>query len=156
VSFAAGRGAGGIDLGFMMMFLSDYLDAAMARPWAWGSMDCCHFAGDWIRAATGRDPLAPYRGRYDSAAGAARLVARRGGLLTMVDVEMARCGFERTSTPEHGDIAILPMPAVPEHVAAGASLFIADGPWWLGRDFDGLTGLKMEPQAAWRVLGGLR
>lgn len=84
--------------------LSAYLDAAMDQPWSWGVMYCCLFGSEWVRLATGRDPLEPYRGTHDSALGARRLIAARGGLVRMIGAEMERCGFERTACPDHGDI----------------------------------------------------
>lgn len=138
------------------MFLADYLDAATNRPWVWGASDCCFFGGDWIRAATDRDPLAPYRGAYSTAAEAGRLIMRAGGLVRLVEAEMRRCGFVRALVAEHGDIAVL---AVPTHGADGparASVVIADGPWWLGRTLDGYLGTRAEPAAIWRVLGSVR
>ena len=37
-----------------------------ARGLVWGEVDCCRFAFDWVRAATGFDPMADYRGKYSS------------------------------------------------------------------------------------------
>jgi hypothetical protein len=135
------------------MRLDDYLESALGRPWAWGAMDCCFFAGDWISVSTGRDPLAPYRGRYRSAVEAGRLIMRAGGLPQLLDPEMARCGFVPVASAQTGDIAVLRSTAEGDHAVARASVMIADGPWWVGRTLDGLAGVRAEPPRIWRVLG---
>ncbi len=59
---------------------AERLHAALAerrhRPFEWGTHDCCLFACDVIRDAGGVDYAAPFRGRYRSAAGAARALRR--------------------------------------------------------------------------------
>ncbi len=54
--------------------LSDFIEAARRRPFSWGRHDCCLFAADWVREATGADPAADWRGRYRSASGARRIL----------------------------------------------------------------------------------
>lgn len=51
----------------------------------WGASDCLLTVGDAIEAVTGTDLLAPYRGRYKTEKGAARLM-RRNGCETVEDV----------------------------------------------------------------------
>ena len=51
---------------------------AMTRPHTWGETDCVMFAADCVKAMTGEDPAANYRGKYDSREGAARVIARAG------------------------------------------------------------------------------
>ncbi len=46
------------------------------RAFQWGTHDCCLFACDVIRDAGGMDYAAPFRGRYRTAAGAARALRR--------------------------------------------------------------------------------
>lgn len=60
--------------------------AARGRAFAWGSHDCCLFAADVVRAMTGVDHAAPFRGRYSTARGAAMALKRYagGGLLAAV------------------------------------------------------------------------
>ena len=59
--------------------LGAYVDAARARPFSYGSWDCCLFCADWVLAATGFDPAAEYRGRYRSKRGAYALLKRLAG-----------------------------------------------------------------------------
>lgn len=49
------------------------------RAFQWGVHDCCLFACDVIRDAGGVDYAAPFRGRYRTAAGAARALRRFAG-----------------------------------------------------------------------------
>lgn len=63
---------------------------ARARPFAWGSHDCCLWAADAVQAVTGRDPAARWRGTYSSEVGAFRIVLALGGL-PMIG---ALCGSE--------------------------------------------------------------
>lgn len=135
------------------MLLDDYLDAAAQAPWQWGVMDCVHFGGGWVRAATRQDPCAPWRGSYTTAAGAKRVILKAGGFSALVDDAMSRCGFVRANSLEHGDIAVLKIPAGQGgYDVAGAAVVISCSGWLLARGLDGIFGLRGEPVAAWRVL----
>ena len=59
--------------------LGALLDARRTMPFAWGSNDCCLFAADCVQAVTGIDPALGLR-QYNDAAGAARMLARLGGV----------------------------------------------------------------------------
>ena len=137
------------------MTLDDYLTLATERPWIWGGhnggLDCCFFAGDWIAQRGGTDPLAPYRGTYDSALGAMRLIAARGGLQAMVAREMVRCGIERTAAPDDGDVGLIAQRGTGADDVAGATLVIRCGPWWCGRARDGLAYLDGPAETIWRI-----
>jgi hypothetical protein len=50
----------------------------IAMPGVWGVSDCLLTAADSIEAVTGHDLLAPWRGRYRTEKGAARLMRREG------------------------------------------------------------------------------
>lgn len=50
------------------------------KPFAWGTHDCCTFAADCVLAMTGVDHLAAHRGGYKTAVGAARRLAKVGGI----------------------------------------------------------------------------
>ena len=58
---------------------------AMDREWRWGVCDCCTAACDAFAALHGIDPMAPLRGRYDTALGAARIIRAHGGPLAMAE-----------------------------------------------------------------------
>ncbi len=59
--------------------LFDLLLARRTRVFQWGENDCALFACDLVEAATGMDYAAPFRGRYRTAAGAARALRRFAG-----------------------------------------------------------------------------
>ncbi|WP_206431078.1 hypothetical protein [Sphingomonas sp. ABOLE] len=58
--------------------LADYLASVADRPMAWGSHDCALHAAHAILALTGEDHATAYRGRYQTARGAARALRRQG------------------------------------------------------------------------------
>ena len=64
--------------------LADLVEGVRAVPFAWGAMDCCAFSAAAVRAVTGADLYAPWRGLYTSRAGAHRLQKRAGGLAHLV------------------------------------------------------------------------
>ena len=59
--------------------LAAHIEAARGRPFVWGAHDCCAYAADWVLAATGTDPIAPWRGYTDAREGMRRL-ADLGGI----------------------------------------------------------------------------
>jgi hypothetical protein len=59
---------------------ADLCRARKATPFAWGAHDCCLWAADVVEALTGVDHAATWRGTYDTASAAARLVAELGGV----------------------------------------------------------------------------
>jgi len=58
--------------------LADYLRGCRAARFAWGAMDCCTFAAGAVRAMTGEDAMAEFRGHYRTARGSARALRRIG------------------------------------------------------------------------------
>jgi hypothetical protein len=50
----------------------------------YGSLDCCLFVADVLRDLHGRDFASKWRGTYHSEIGALRIVARYGGLKSLV------------------------------------------------------------------------
>lgn len=145
-NLGAGRDPGVISL-------DDYLRRTAARSWSWGHLDCCTFVMGWILAATGIDPMAQYRGVIDDAIGAARLLKAHGGLLKMMSVEMARCGFRQIDRPDHGDVAIATGAFVNRRSGCGdAAAVICCGPWFVGMARTGIIGAAdMSVLASWQV-----
>lgn len=72
--------------------LARMLREASSRPFAWGEHDCCLFAADVVQAITGEDHAAEFRGRYTTAAGAARALKRygAGNLVATIDAKLPR------------------------------------------------------------------
>jgi len=88
--------------------LNVYLLSAQSRykkeGFVWGKFDCCTFAGDWVRIATGQDVLSEYRGKYSTKEQAMSVLQELDGSLYQALVN-------RFGEPEHpskamrGDIA---------------------------------------------------
>jgi len=89
------------------MMLADYVERASAQPWAWGRHDCCTFAGDWVRAAKGRDPMARWRGNYATEAEAEALIQAAGGLVALWDVGCRDAGMRVATDPVQGDVGVI-------------------------------------------------
>jgi len=55
-----------------------YIDANKNTPFEWGKFDCCLFAANAIKVATGSDIAADFRGKYNTARGAKKALKRYG------------------------------------------------------------------------------
>lgn len=64
--------------------LAHYLRRRGLMPFAWGLNDCALFAADWVLDCTGVDPMTDLRGSYATSEGAAKVLARHGGLRALV------------------------------------------------------------------------
>ena len=64
--------------------LADMIEQRRSEPFAWGANDCCLFPADVVRAMTGFDFAAAWRGQYDSAIGAQRQLDEAGGMVALV------------------------------------------------------------------------
>lgn len=58
--------------------LTQAVDAAYNRPFAWGMHDCALWAADVVEAMTGRDPAESYRGRYTTPRSAIKTLRDHG------------------------------------------------------------------------------
>lgn len=87
--------------------LSVYLDRVADEPFKWGSHDCALFAADCVLAMTGADPAEAYRGKYDTARGAAEALREHGaGTL----LKTLRATFETEVSvhfAQRGDVVML-------------------------------------------------
>jgi hypothetical protein len=124
--------------------LGAYLEEVREKPFRWGSNDCALFAAGAVRAMTGQDPGADWRGRYRSARGAARLMRARG---FDGPSAIAAAAFPAVA-PAHAQIGDLA--AVPG--AGGAALGVVQGPGVYVLRPEGLAVVPVaEAVAAWRV-----
>lgn len=89
--------------------LSQYLGEVARTPFAYGRNDCALFAAGAVKAMTGVDPAAAWRGRYRTLRGGLRIlradghddhIAAAAALLPEVAVAMA----------QPGDLAVVPTP----------------------------------------------
>jgi len=123
--------------------LATCLAERCALPFEWGKQDCVLFAADCVAAVTGVDPAAGERGAYKSAAGAARVLKKRGGLEA---VAAAALGPEISPLmAQPGDVGL---------VANGgqACLAVWVGACWYAPGATGLTQFRLdEATRAWRL-----
>lgn len=144
-SSCAGEGCG--------QSLKMYLESASAVKWQWGSHDCCTFGSGWVRLQTGIDPLAEFRGAYNSAAQASRLIAANGGMRNMVaDRLPAGYGLLQSSSnpPEDGDIALLAVKS--GRLGVGWAVLLQYAGWWAGLSADrGVRYTRATPTDFWRL-----
>lgn len=127
------------------VFLAQYANKGFVT----GVNDCALFVSDWALALTGEDLAAPFRGRYKTDLGSARLIKKLGykGLEDLVYREFDRIAKRRKSPlmAQRGDVAwvIGPQERVCGIVGAGGVLVL------------GVTGLVSLPLSsivcAWGV-----
>lgn len=70
--------------------LALFIDARRDRPFAWGDNDCVLAAADWICSATGEDPAAGWRGKWDDARSAMFMLKQMGGIEAAVTAQLGR------------------------------------------------------------------
>lgn len=126
------------------------LEAALrhTQPFAWGRADCCLFAADVVRAMTGQDFAARWRGRYASAPGALRFVREAGGLQRLVE---ALLGPAKEPLLAHrGDLVLFCLTPHASHLTAALGICAGDALAAQGRD-----GVVFAPLSAglasWRI-----
>jgi hypothetical protein len=76
------------------------------RTFQWGRWDCALAVCDAIRALTGVDPGAPYRGTYSSEAEAQAIFAKAGGLANFAAAVASQHGMQevRPRLARRGDV----------------------------------------------------
>ncbi len=139
-----------------MSALDDYMAEARRAPFGYdgarGEIDCCTFPAGAALAQTGRDPAAPYRGRYRTEAEALALFPARG-LAGILDGAFVACGFRRTYPLHDGDCACVRVLGDGPDVGTVAGAVRHRGAWWLKTP----TGLarfadnQIQTVVAWRV-----
>ena len=130
--------------------LSDFIETRREQGFAWGANDCCLFACDAIFAQTGIDPAAPvFRGKYDNALAAHRLLAEHGGVERIAERTTEAHGFPELPTvnlAQRGDLVLVDAPT------GGAALGVCLGAL---AAFPGPLELSLIPtglcRRAWRV-----
>jgi len=86
--------------------LGAYLDAVRLKPFGWGSHDCILHCANGVKAQTGKDHARGMRGKYRSAASAARFLKSLGHD-SLVDLVTAKLGEPiPPSFAQRGDIVM--------------------------------------------------
>lgn len=130
--------------------LAAFIEARRHQPFVWGRHDCCLFACDWVVEATGWDPAADFRGRYDSRAGALRALRDIGGgtladTTAAIAARVAALPYEHPLKAQRGDLALVDM-------ACGPSLAVVAGGHLVGAGPAGLLDLPLtDARRAWPV-----
>lgn len=83
--------------------LAAYLHDCRERPFAYGSNDCCWFAGNAVEAMTGVNPMMSFT--YQGHIAAGRLIAEAGSLETLVRGALGE-PLRSTALMGRGDIAL--------------------------------------------------
>lgn len=129
----------------------DLLSAAIAErlhmPFAWGPNDCVSCACSIVQSYTGVDLMAPWRGRYSTALGAARIFKQHGGMLAMAETIFPQHGVSEIPVRQamRGDIAIFVQPEGPTMAVVNGALSLVHGK-------DGLKQLPtLHAAKTWRV-----
>lgn len=125
-----------------------HVDRIMSARWQWGVSDCCVSAADVFNAVHGVDMASPYRGAYDSAIAAARLIRTWGGFRSMAQ-QMAYMSGLVPCVAMTGAIGVS-APGVSSS-AEGRSMLICVRPGiWAGKSLDGYVILN-NAERAWCV-----
>ena len=115
-----------------------------ARPFAWGTHDCCTFAADCVMAVTAVDKMAAYRGGYSNAQGAARKIKKAGGLDIALTKELGE-PLAITAMAQRGDVVCFTS-------ALGDTAGICVGSMIAAAGLDGVTYTPMvQAFKAWRI-----
>lgn len=121
--------------------LSLYLDRVADQPFEWGEHDCALFAADCVKAMTGADPAEAYRGKYDTARGAAEALREHGaGTL----LKTLKAIFGEPISPhfaQRGDVVM--------RDATTTGICVGRFSWFVGQE-SGEQGLVHLPTAACR------
>lgn len=124
--------------------LSDWCE----QPFVWGRSDCLLSLADIVAEARGYDPAAPFRGRYTTARGAARVTSAYGGFAGALEAMAAAHGWREIEPRQAriGDVGLLQGARGPR---CGV---IRHERLWVGRTLTAFAGVRTELVArAWRV-----
>lgn len=120
-------------------------------PHVWGQSDCTLAVADWVALNGHPDPGAEWRGTYDSEATCRALLARRGGLVSLIGACASEIGLKPIHEPEFGCIAVVGSPHNPARQWAA----IWQGFRWMVKWGDESRAQWMpflaRPLAMWRV-----
>lgn len=134
-----------------MTDLGEYLREAARRRRLAGVWDCAAFPADWVMMNGYCDPLAAWRGRYDSEASGLDLIADAGGLVPLFAAGLASVGVRPVDGEfEPGDVGVVQV----GDAQAGA---VFTGKRWALVADSGMAFASIEREhiaAAWRVSDG--
>ena len=92
--------------------LAAFVEEKRGATLAWGQLDCCLLAADWVAVATGVDPVPEFRGGYKTGRGALPVLKRfaGGGVLAAAEKVAMRIGAEEVpvARAQRGDVMAFP------------------------------------------------
>lgn len=125
--------------------LNALLAERYARPFAFGSNDCCLFAADTVLALTGFDLGAALRGQYSTAEEAARVLQEEGGVQALATTMLGQ-PRELPLLAQRGDVVCVEMEG-----RLSLGVVVGNGQWCA----PGASGLVFRPMSevlqAWEV-----
>lgn len=133
--------------------LDAHLERAVDGAGFWGELDCFLWPADWVVLSGWPDPAGPWRGRYRTALGAARIAAAAGGVEALWIAGALRSGLAPTFKPVAGDVGLLALEtrdAGPTLARRVGAICIGPGRWAL-RTATGYRDLAARPIRAWRT-----
>lgn len=129
------------------MTLAAYMAEIEARPWSWGSHDCCTFVAGWVMARGNPDPMEFIRDRYDSERSALRRIREGGGLERLWLRGMIEAGVPEADEPRAGDVGVIRAATV-DGVNEACGVYTGDR--WLTLGLRGIECGPAEPIMVWR------
>lgn len=115
-----------------------------AKPFVWGTHDCCSFAADCVLAMTGNDAFKDYRGGYKTQFGANKRLKRLGGL-EAATTKLLGEPLNNVAFAQRGDVICFAGPL-------GDTAGICMGATISAAGLDGLAQVPMnQAYKAWRV-----
>ncbi|WKE64329.1 hypothetical protein PVT67_11625 [Gallaecimonas kandeliae] len=127
------------------MTLHDFIQQRRLARFVWGQADCCLLAADWVQSQTGTDFAAAFRGRYRTALGAKRVLAK-AGLKDIEDAVTQALGKPVGRLQLHrGDLALIEQ-------FRGPALGIASGDRvWVPGEYELVTVPLAQALKGWRL-----
>jgi hypothetical protein len=125
-----------------------FVDEIAAAGWKYGERDCLLWLGEWARRNTGIDGGAPWRGRYKTALGCARVLKRSGGMRACIERGAALAGMIETIEPKPGAVGLVEVMTARGAEPVGA---IFTGRRWAVLTAGGVLSVTATPARAWNL-----
>lgn len=125
-----------------------FIDATAAAGFKYGERDCLLWLGDWARLNTGVDGGAPWRGRYRTALGCARVLKRSGGMVACIERGAALAGMVEAVQPEPGAVGLVNV-ATARGIEPVGGIFT--GRRWAVLTADGVLSMTASPLRVWNL-----
>lgn len=131
-----------------MACVGDFCDEMARLGWEWGERDCLLWLGLWSERVTGIDGGAPWRGRYRTALGCARVLNRSGGMEACIERGATLAGGIHTMDTLPGAVGL-----VTADTPRGPSLVggIFTGQRWAVLMPQGVLSIRATPVRAWNL-----